>query len=181
MFTSAFANFERSLKYGQRPAEAVPRVLSLQGVNMSDTPVTEVEAGRFPTERENFLTSWGYELQKKGIEKVEAALQRLTTLNVTLLGGSLVFLKDDLCPLWARALAFTLFLTSLGLSLWGSRIVSPSTFLLEFNPDIPDSVETSVSAVTAFRSRWLQLGGVALFAGMLAAVTGVLIRSFAAN
>ena len=121
--------------------------------------------------RDNFLLDWGLESWKKSLERLADALQRLVTLNVGLLGGSVVFLKDDVCTGWGRALAFACLLFSLFASLHGSL---PKTYEVDLGQ--PAEIERQKLNIGLFRERWLYRASVGLWAGLGFAALGAVIK-----
>lgn len=122
--------------------------------------------------RDNFLIDWGLDTWRKSAERLADALQRVVTLNVTLLGGSLVFLREEVAPAWARLAAMGAFLLSLALALAGSL---PRTARLD--PEDPDAVLAYKSRVADAREWWLRGATWALWAGLAVAVAGVAARA----
>lgn len=131
----------------------------------------EIIVGRMATRRESFYCDYGYELHKSSLGKAEAHLQRTVAIVTTLLGGSLIFLKDDTLPPSFRAATMLLLLASLAAGLHGQ-----SRQQRAFNADVPESVESAVSSIEVFRSYYLSVASALLWAGLAAAVCGSVPR-----
>ncbi len=86
-----------------------------------------------PTEEDEFYIEWGRESLKKNIENAHGVLKQLLTLNTSLMGGSIIFLKPENIDSGFRIITLSLFLIALALAFLGIlphesnvSIVSPS-------------------------------------------------------
>lgn len=86
-----------------------------------------------PSEEDIFYLEWAKETIKKNIENSHAALVQFLTLNTSLLGGSIVFLKPEAIGKLFLSSSFSLFFIALFISFLGIlpheskvSIISPS-------------------------------------------------------
>lgn len=86
-----------------------------------------------PSDEDLFYLEWAKETIKKNIENAHGALVQFITLNTTLLGGSIVFLKPEVIGKVFLSASFSLFFIALLISFLGIlphestvSIISPS-------------------------------------------------------
>jgi hypothetical protein len=133
-----------------------------------------VYTGEIATADEQFLLEWARESWKKSLEQLAGGLQRLVTLNTALLGGSLVFPKDDLMHPAFRWFAAGCFLASLIVSLYFSIPVSRDVNICD-----PPAIALHKAALAWNRRTALALASYALGGGLSLAVVGAVLKAFA--
>ena len=72
-----------------------------------------------PSEDDEFYISWGRETLKQNLVFANEVLRQLVTLNVALLGGSIIFLDNKFVDTNIKALAILFFFISLAISFIG--------------------------------------------------------------
>ena len=114
------------------------------------------------------LMEWARETEKKTIPFLNETLARLVTLNVSLLGGALFFLKDNtIKPESLRNSAVILFLLSLAAAIWG---LQPCPGELQLQR--PESIRQHKDHVTKVKEGPLQSSLILLYLGLLTAMVG---------
>jgi type III secretory pathway component EscV len=76
-------------------------------------------SGRPPSDEESFYTRWARETLKRNINLANEILKQLVTLNTALLGGSVLFLAENMMPGPLRFLAILSFFAALIVSFFG--------------------------------------------------------------
>jgi len=76
-------------------------------------------SGRPPSDKELYYARWARETLKRNIDLANDVLKQLVTLNMALLGGSVLFLAEDMMPQPLRFLAIFSFLAALIISFLG--------------------------------------------------------------
>src|SRR5262249_49452294 len=77
---------------------------------MSDSATDKVVEGKLADPVDLFYIELGQETYKRNVPFLNEVLSKLITLNASLLGGGLYFLKEDVIPSWSRVLAVIFFL-----------------------------------------------------------------------
>lgn len=116
-----------------------------------------------------FYAQWGHELRKNEITLANDALQRLITLNTAIIGGSMFFQSAIVISVGARWIASTLFLVSLGISLWG---ISPQRRHI-WTCD-PDEVRNATVTAKGTKNICLLAAMFFFFLGLITIVFGTL-------
>jgi hypothetical protein len=120
-----------------------------------------------------FLVEWAQDTAKRSIPFLNETLRTLVTLNVALLGGGLVLLREGVAPGWARAAALLAFLLSLAAAFRGVLPFEGSPHL-----QMPAEIRAHKAAALRHKRRWLWLSSWLIVAGFAAAVAGVAVSLF---
>jgi hypothetical protein len=123
---------------------------------------------------DQFLVSVGQDTYKQMIPRLDAAYQRVITLNTAMIGGTIYFVGADQLNHAFRLASMILFFASLGCALVGGRIFNEMVPLNEAR-----AIEDFHRRVTESRYRWLGFSYWLLFSGLAVAALGVVCRLFA--
>ncbi len=134
-----------------------------------DPEVIECES-EVASEEDVFYKEWGKESLKRSLPFVNDVLQRLLTLNTTLIAGSFLLRDDALAAVWRIGAAFC-FLTSLTLCLLGML-----PYARAFSVYAPREVQKHTEAALRVKRRWLSAAAFALVLGFLVAIGGLVGR-----
>lgn len=78
-----------------------------------------VTGQRLATAEETFYVTLQDDEIRASVPRLNEAISKMLTLATALAGGSLVFLKEDVCVPWARVAAAALFFVALGVAAFG--------------------------------------------------------------
>ena len=138
---------------------------------MSEDTIT-YEGEWQPLSREDRLAiSYGEETTRRTVPYCNEILKHMATLNVTLLGGSVVFLKEDVVSHGCRLMAVTAFLSALALALWGSM---PTGGLV--NIRFINRIWEHRERVLTIKLRCLRWACLSMFSGFLIILVGLAAR-----
>jgi len=123
-----------------------------------------------PSEEDIFYLEWGKETIKKNIENSHAALVQFLTLNTSLLGGSIVFLKPEAIEKAFLFSSLSLFFVGLFISFLG---ILPH----ESNVSIISPSEIRAHKINALNKKRKLMWGCAAFTGggLFVMAVGVII------
>jgi|GEM_PF-6998898 len=124
------------------------------------------------TPEEKFYLDLADDAVKQSIPRLNDAINRLITLGSAMAGGSLVFLKDDVCAPWCRFLAAFGFFLALAYAVYAS-IPSPA----QVTCDAP-SIKKVFEDVADEKNRRVTISTCLLVAGLAFAILGAFIRLF---
>jgi hypothetical protein len=137
---------------------------------MTEPPVV-VKKAVLADPEDDFALQWGRETLKDTIPRLDAALQRLITLDTALLGGSIFFVSSDILPHGFRLSAMFAFLASLAVAFYGSQLVGQNLALGD-----PDAIRSMKAQITTHRYGWLRWASWLLWTGLFFATLGSLFR-----
>jgi magnesium-transporting ATPase (P-type) len=122
-----------------------------------------------PSEDEEFYISWGRETLKNNITLVNEVLRQLVSLNIALLGGSIVFLNDNLID-WAFKVAIILmFFSSLIFSFVG---IMPRGGRVDLR--VAEEIRRHKSRILKWKLYFVGTAGLLLGTGFILALIGLL-------
>jgi hypothetical protein len=135
---------------------------------IADDEVIEVEST--PADPVDvFYVEWAQDTAKRNLHFLNETMARLVTLNATLLGGSLVFLKDDVVsPLW-KMWAIVFFLASLMAAIFG---MIPWPGVGPVNLFEPAAIRAHKAQAQRFKENRLRYSLLYLIGGLFVAVLG---------
>ena len=116
------------------------------------------------------LFDWVVETSKASMKTASEALQRLVTVNIALLGGSIAFIKPDMMPAYFHVVSNLVFFFSLATAAYGSMPVSYHVLAL-LPADIAEKKEQALS----HRLLFLRCATAFLLVGFALAFVGVCI------
>ncbi len=123
------------------------------------------------TEREQKFRELGWEAYKAAVPNLNAALQRMVTLASALIGGSLVFLKDDRIDRGLQLWACGLFLLSLLVAFTGSMPLGRHVNLSD-----PADIEAFKDQTARRKTAWLVTSFAAMVAGFVVVIAGMWVK-----
>lgn len=124
------------------------------------------------TQDDEFYLEWGRETQKAGISVSVDTLQRLVSLNGTMLGGSLLLWQSIATASWMRPTCCGLFLIALFTAFWG---ILPHSDRVDL--DDPASIKQFKETLLERRNRWVR---VSAFLTSVAFILALIALGFAA-
>ena len=101
---------------------------------------------------DQFYLDWGRETQKASISAAIDTLQRLISLNGTMLGGSLLLWQSSSSIAWLREICCALFMFGLMSAFWGSLPTASKVDL-----DNPNEIKTWQVNLLRRRNRWVTI------------------------
>ena len=104
------------------------------------------------TPEDEFYLEWGRETQKASISTTLDTLQRLISLNGTMLGGSLLLWQTLSSPSWMKPACCILLLLSLLAAFWGAL---PSS--QDVDPDDPAAIKKFKERLLSRRNTWVRV------------------------
>jgi hypothetical protein len=137
----------------------------------SDLEYTELES-HVTTPTEKLYLALADEAIRQTIPRLNDALSRLVTLGTAMAGGSLVFLRDDVCTVWGRVLAAACFFLALATAIYGSIPRNPNVDRYE----VP-AIQGGFTRAVAVKKRWVWLASGLLLAGIFVAIVGASWRA----
>ena len=87
---------------------------------MTDFDDTEIIEGVYPTAEDAVTFLIADDAKKQAVPRLNDAIGKMVTLSTALAGGTLLFLKDDVCTTWGRLFAGLFFVLALCSSAFGS-------------------------------------------------------------
>jgi hypothetical protein len=154
---------------GMRPVDET----QAEEVGVTSTQVVQIDGVEYevlPASAEDVrYIEWGWETHKQAIPNLVAALQRVLTIDAGLIGGSIALLKDDVVSGPWRVAVIILLLASLL-----STIAGLYPFRSKWRG--LDDVKRFKKRNELFKSACLLVSHAFLFAGLVTAAIGVIMR-----
>ena len=122
------------------------------------------------TEEEKFYMEWGKETLKTNIERANNVLQQFLTLNTALLGGSVVFLSQEILGKMFHGISIACLFIGLVLAFLG---IIPYESKVQLN--IPADIKNHKEKALKDKRCFLWATAIATGSGLLIAAIGVLI------
>jgi hypothetical protein len=130
-----------------------------------------IQVGRKPSRATLFAVGYAEESARRSVPYANEVLKHLGTLNATLLGGSIVFLKEDVVQPGYRLAASAAFLLSLAMSLWGSLPAGDHVVMI-----CPDDIMDHRERVLTVKLRCVRWACLSMFAGFVVVLAGLAVR-----
>ena len=141
-------------------------VPEVQGREQTDRTVLD---GDVRTENDLFYSGLGDEQIKRRVPFLNEVLRQMVTLSTTLMGGTIIFLKELVSDEFKKSIAI-IFLFSLAAAFAGvlphrSRIVRRC----------PDDIKVAYNEATSWKEWMLWISAGFLFVGLLIALIGIMV------
>lgn len=124
-----------------------------------------------PSEDDEFYISWGRETLKNNINFLNEVLRQLVSLNVALLGGSIIFLNDTFMDSTFKGLVILVFLLSLMFSFAGIMPYGRSVDLR-----VAEDIRKHKRFVLTLKLYFTGTAGILLGTGFILALIGILVH-----
>ncbi len=124
-----------------------------------------------PSEDDEFYIAWGRETLKNNITFANEVLRQLVSLNVALLGGSIIFLDDKLLDSTFKLFIILAFLLSLIFSFAG---IMPFGRYVDLR--VAEDIRRHKRLVLSWKLYFLGTAGVLLGIGFILALAGILVH-----
>jgi hypothetical protein len=138
---------------------------------MSHVDKSKPIKGTAPSEDDEFYISWGRETLKNNINFLNEVLRQLVSLNVALLGGSIIFLDNRFVNDTFKALVMLAFLFSLMFSFAGIMPYGRSVDLR-----VAEDIRKHKRFVFSLKFYFTVMAGILLGAGFIVALVGLLVH-----
>jgi len=124
------------------------------------------------TEEETFYADMGNAMVRDALPFMNQVLRQLVTLCTALLGGTLVFFKEDLVRPGVKVAAAFIFLAGLSFAFLGMLPIRE-----RIHRGFPQQVQETVEKAIAAKSWKLRVSAVAVFVGLAVLLLGIVIRN----